>query len=453
MSSVEAPAGGAFARFLTSQGISRPLAWGFVALMLFMVGDGIELSFLSNYLTDGGFSAGQVAGLFSAYGIVVAVSAWLAGALAEAWGPRRVMLLGAVVWIVFEVVFLAFGVMPGNYPVMVFAYAVRAIGYPFFAYGFLVWVTMETPNAVMGKAVGWYWFFNAMGLGVISGYFVAGAIEPLGSLGTLWSALAFVVVATVMVALLVRSRAGAHKISREETVKGLVRSITIMRDRPKVAVGGAVRLINTISYYSFAVFLGVYMVGTVGFSQAQWSSIWGTMLLANVAANLVSGYASDKFGRINVIAWGGGLATAITVLGFYYVPQGLGANFPVIMALGIVYGLALGMYVPLSAVVPLLAPQNKAAAVAVLNLGAGLSNFVGPAVAALVVPLGVAPVVWILAGFYVVGLFLTFLLREPGVEAADHAPGASDTATTDDDARTTTPPPAPTEVDHTGVGR
>jgi len=54
--------------------------------------------------------------------------------------------------------------------------------------------------------------------------------------------------------------------------------------------------------------------------------------------------------------------------------------------------------------------------VAVLNLGAGLSNFAGPAVAGLVGPLGVGPVVWILAGLYLVGIFLTFMLREAGLQ-------------------------------------
>lgn len=402
--------------FLSKQGISRTLGWGFVALMLFMVGDGIELSFLSTYLTERGFGAGEVAALFSAYGIVVAVGAWLAGALAESWGPRRVMLIGAVIWVALELVFLSAGVMQSNYAVMVAAYAVRGFGYPFFAYGFLVWVTMETPDAVMGKAVGWYWFFNALGLGVISGYFVSAFVGTIGEIATLWSSLVFVVVAGLMVAFLVKTRAGRKKVTRAETVEGLRRSITIMKDRPKVAIGGTVRMINTISYYSFAVFLNVYMVLTIGFTIGEWASIWGTMLLANVFANILAGYASDRLGRINVIAWGGGAVTALTVLGFYYVPQAVGANYGIIMALGIIYGLALGMYVPLSAVVPLLAPQHKAAAVAVLNLGAGLSNFAGPALAGLVGPLGVGPVVWILATLYLVGIFLTFMLREAGIE-------------------------------------
>ena len=407
---------GRFSNFLTKQGISAKLAWGFVALMLFMVGDGIELSFLSNYLTDRGFGAGSIATLFSVYGLIVAVAAWLAGALAESWGPRRVMIIGGVIWIALEVVFLVGGVIPGNYTIMLLAYAVRAIGYPFFAYGFLVWVTMETPNEVMGKAVGWYWFFNAMGLGVISGYFVSAVVEPFGALGTLWSAIVFVIVATVMVAVLVKAQKGSRRPTKKETVDGLVKSVTIMAERPKVAVGGVLRLINTMSYYSFAVFLNVYMVQTIGFSQSEWSSIWGTMLFANVLANLISGYASDIFGRLNVIAWGGGLATAITILGFYYVPQSVGANYWIVMIIGIIYGLALGMYVPLSAVVPLLAKEHKAAAVAVLNLGAGASNFVGPVIAGLVPIMGVAPVIWVLAGIYIVGLFLTYLLRAPGIE-------------------------------------
>jgi MFS family permease len=165
----------------------------------------------------------------------------------------------------------------------------------------------------------------------------------------------------------------------------------------------------------------VHMVNVIGFTLPQWQAIWGTMLAANVAANLLAGYASDRFGRINVIAWGGGVGTAVSVLALYYVPTLIGPNVAVVMVIGIVYGLALGMYVPLSAVVPLLAPRHRASAVAVLNLGAGLSNFGGPLLAGLVGPLGIAAVVWILAGLYLLGVVLTFALRVPGVDT-DNAP-------------------------------
>lgn len=68
--------GGGFSRLLAGQGISRTLAWGFIALMLFMVGDGIEQSFLSNYLNSQGVGARSVATLFSVYGLIVAISTW-----------------------------------------------------------------------------------------------------------------------------------------------------------------------------------------------------------------------------------------------------------------------------------------------------------------------------------------------------------------------------------------
>lgn len=412
--------GRGLSRFIAQQGISRPLAWGFVALTLFMVGDGIELSFLSTYLTDRGHDAGSVALLFTVYGIVVALGAWLAGALAEAWGPKRVMVIGGGIWIVFQLVFLLLGVLPDSFAVMLTAYAIRAIGYPLFAYGFLVWVTLSTPSQVLGRAVGWYWFFNVMGLGVISGYFVAGTIDQLGPLGVLWSSLAFVTAGLAIVALLLRSQDGPTTVTAADTLRGLAASITIVGDQPKVGIAGVIRIINTMSYYAFAVFLNVHMVNTIGFTQAQWSSIWGTMLLANIVANLLSGYLSDRLGRVAVVAWAGCFACALSVLALYYAPQVLGAHLPAVMAVGVVYGFALGMFCPLSAIVPLLAPANKGAAIAVLNLGAGLSNFAGPLVAGLVPAVGVAPVIWLLAALYIVGMALTFTLRAPGIEARDH---------------------------------
>lgn len=68
---------------------------------------------------------------------------------------------------------------------------------------------------------------------------------------------------------------------------------------------------------------------------------------------------------------------------------------------------------PLSAIVPLLAPTQKAAAVAILNLGAGLTNAVGPVMARVFPgPLGVAGLMWLPAAVYAAGVGLTLLLRE-----------------------------------------
>ncbi|MCR3718624.1 MULTISPECIES: MFS transporter [Prauserella salsuginis group] len=409
-----------FAGWLERQGIVRSLAWGYVALLLFMVGDGIELGFLGPYLESRGFGAAGVATLISVYGVVVAVAAWLAGALAEAWGPRRVMLIGFTVWVAFEIVFLGFGVVAGNYEVMLLSYGVRGIGYPFFAYGFLVWVTMDTPKAVIGRAVGWYWFASTAGLGVLSSYF-AGAVIPLvGELATMWLSLVFVAAGGVIVLFLVRTRRHEAEAGAWANLRQVARGLTVVRTHPKVGLGGVVRIINTLCFYAFPVFLASHMVNEVGFSLPQWQTIWGTMLFANIIGNVLAGYLGDRIGPVNVVAWFGGLGCVITVLGMYYLPEWLGPNFPVAMIAAILLGLAMAAYVPLSAIVPLLAPTQKAAAVAILNLGAGLSNATGPLLArAFLGPFGVGGMMWLLAGLYAVGIALTFGLRAPELESAD----------------------------------
>ncbi|MFI1014816.1 MFS transporter [Streptomyces sp. NPDC020965] len=400
--------------FLERQGIVRPLAFGFLAVMLFMVGDGIEVGFLSPYLESRGLSGSEVALLWTVYGFVVAVAAWLSGALAEAWGPRRVMLLGLGIWAVFEVLFLTVGVAAGNYPLMLLTFGIRGLGYPFFAYGFLVWIAMETPGDKLNRAVSWYWFASTMGLGVISSYFAGAVIPVIGEMATLWLSLAFVGAGGLLVVFLVRARVVTKPPeSTKESVAKMFGALTIVKTHPRVGVGGVVRLINTLSFYAFVVFLTSHMVNDVGFSTAQWQTIWGTMLLANVAANLLSGYVAGWIGSVNTVAWAGGLGCFVTVLALYYVPEAVGPNFGVTLAVAIVYGLALGAFVPLSAIMPLLAPRHIAGAVAILNLGAGVSQFAGSAIAGLVGPIGIEGTVWVIASVYLVGLVLTFYLKEP----------------------------------------
>src|SRR6478752_1418133 len=91
------------APFIDRLGIYPPLLWGYVGLLLFMIGDGVESGFLSRYLVDHGHSEQRVALVFTVYGITAAIAAWLSGALSDLWGPRQVMTIGLVIWAVFEV--------------------------------------------------------------------------------------------------------------------------------------------------------------------------------------------------------------------------------------------------------------------------------------------------------------------------------------------------------------
>jgi polyol permease family len=404
--SVEMPDGGFWAR----QGIAAHLRWGFVALTLFMVGDGIEAGFLSPFLDERGFTAGQVSLLWGVYGLVVAVASWLAGTLGEVFGPRRVMLVGFTIWVVFEAALL-YALANADYGLMLASFGVRALGYPLFAYGFLVWIAIDTPKALMGKAVGWYWFFSMLGLGVLGSYYAGLVIPMFGELFTLASSLAFVAVAGVMVAVLLKTH-GRRGAERANGLRALLGAFTVLVERPRVGVGGVLRIINTLSFYAFVVFMTTHVVRDVGLPVAQWQTVWGTMLLANVGANVVFGYIGDIVGRARTVAWFGGLGCAVTVLGIYYVPWFLGANYWAIMAVSVLYGAALAGFVPLSAIMPALAPHRVGSAIAILNLGAGISQFLGPVVAGLVTPIGMTGTVWALAGVYVIGIALAHLLRD-----------------------------------------
>jgi MFS family permease len=103
------------------------------------------------------------------------------------------------------------------------------------------------------------------------------------------------------------------------------------------------------------------MVREIGLSTTEWQTVWGTMMLVNVLANVLFGYLGDIVGRVPTIAWFGGLGCAISVLGLYYVRELFGANFWAIMAVAAMYGLCLAGFVPLSAVMPSLAPIALAA--------------------------------------------------------------------------------------------
>lgn len=397
-------------------GIYPPLTWGFVGLLLFMIGDGVESGYLSRYLVDRGFSEQSVAVVFTVYGVTAAVAAWLSGALSDLWGPRQVMALGLGIWVVFEVAFLLLGVAPGNYPMILLMYALRGFGYPLFAFGFLVWVTAATPPSRLGTAVGWFWFAFTGGLPTLGSLLASYSVPRIGHYPTLWCSLGLVVVGGLIALLGLHEPTGRRRLAPagEDPIKTLISSVSIAWRRPKTGIGCVVRIINTAPEFGFLVFLPIYFTRTVGFSETQWLRMLSFMFLSNIIWNLLFGIIGDRFGWRQTVALFGGAGSAITTLLLYYTPHTLGANYPMAVLAGVLYGATLAGYVPLSALMPSLAPEHKGAAMSVLNLGAGASTWVGPAIVALLLPsAGVAGLMWIFAVMYAVSGVLALFLTLP----------------------------------------
>ena len=396
--------------------IPRELVWGYVGLLVFMMGDGVESGYLAHYLHGEGVSPGRVALMFTVYGAFAAMGARYSGALADVWGSRLVMWIGLIAWTIFQVLFLGFALPAKNFPAMLVSYGFRGIGYPLFAYGFLVLITMATTPKRLGSAVGWYWFAFSAGLPTLGALFASVLIPYVGQYVTFWCSLGMVIAGGIvaLVGLPRGTKLPASSRPKGKTRDSLLSSITIAWEKPKTLIGCIVRMINTAAQFGFLVFLPTFFTTTVGLFLSQWLQLLSCMFLANMIANLLSGIVGDKLGWRHTVAYVGGMGCTITTLLLYYVPVAHRGNFPLALAVAVLYGATLAGYVPLSAIMPLLAPENKGAAISMLNLGAGLSTLLGPAIVALFLgPLGVEGVMWIFAGLYGISALLALFLTLP----------------------------------------
>ncbi len=337
---------------LDKLGIPRQLAWGYLGILVFMMGDGMEQGWLSPYLIERGLTMQQSATLFTMYGVTIAISSWFSGVLAESFGTKKTMFAGLIFYLLGTFGFIGYA-LPGLHNVaMLLTYALRGFGYPLFAYSFLIWITYCSPQKSLGKAVGWFWFVFTGGLVVLGSYYSSWSILRIGYMNTLWSALGWVLIGAFFALVLVKDKTpkginGNLRMKLKELVKGL----TIVRDEPKVFLGGLVRVINTTAQFAFPVFLPTYLAAH-GFTTTEWLQIWGTIFTSNIIFNLIFGFVGDSLGWRNTVIWFGGVGCGLSTLLFYYSPQLFNDNFWAVMAAGVLWGALLAGYVPLSALVP-----------------------------------------------------------------------------------------------------
>lgn len=400
--------------FLDKAGIPKHLGWGYLGILIFMMGDGVEQGWLSPYLLEKGMTIQQSATLFTVYGITIAISSWFSGVLAEGYGPRKTMLLGLLLYILGTIGFVGYGLKDLDYPIMLMTYAIRGFGYPLFAYSFLVWITYRSPEKSLGRAVGWFWFVFTGGLNVLGAYYSSWAIIHLGYLDTLWSSIFWVLVGAFFAIVLNKDKFRTKELQNTGTkAQELMKGLTIVKKEPKVLLGGIVRIINTTAQFAFPVFLPTYLAG-YGFSTTEWLQIWGTIFTSNILFNLIFGFVGDRLGWRNTIMWFGGVGCGISTLLFYYAPQFAEGNFWVVLLPGMLWGAFLAGYVPLSALVPSLVKKDKGAAMAILNLGAGLPVFIGPLIVGVFIGyIGNEGVVWILSALYFLSAVLTKFIVLP----------------------------------------
>jgi polyol permease family len=424
-----APGGRAREGLLDRVGLPRPLLWGYIGLALFMIGDGVETNILAPYLTgDHGFSIPLVGTLVTVYGIAVAVAAFLSAALSDLWGPRRVMMIGAGIWVVFNLLFLTVALTSSNVMLIFITYGLRGLGYPFFAYGFLVWITATANPKHLASSIGWFYVAFTAGLPTLGALVATGALDifHLSMYETLWVSLVLVVVGALVAFIGVKEKIGRKPLvdNPEEVVKVLTYGLKLLATKPKVLLVALTRMINSIPTYGMAIFFPALFVDRFDWTIGQFLILTTVIYAVNIPFNLVFGALGDRFGWSRTVTWFGAALCAVSMIALYVVPvyaigQGWPFAYGLTLIVGAIFGIGLAGFVPLSAIAVSLAPQQPGAAMSSYNLGIGAAVFAGPLLVALLYgTLGALGLVILFAALYLVAAVMASVLRgtQPGFD-------------------------------------
>ncbi|MCT9622601.1 MFS transporter [Curtobacterium sp. C2H10] len=407
-------------------GIPRPLALGFLAVLVFMTGNGVESNFITPHMVAVlGSPEATVATIVTFYSLAALVGSYVSGALADLIGPRRVMILGFAVWVVFEVLFLvALGL--GSVPFAAVAYAIRGFGYPLFAFAFLVWVNITTPVERNGSAVGWFYVAFTGGLPTLGSLFAIGAIPvfgggTVGETGAMIASIGLVVIGFLILLFGVRLPNGFSRIAPEgeSAWRVLTSGIRLTATRPKILMGFLVRLINTAPEFGMFVILPAVIANERGWGQSRWLLMTVCVYATNILVNALFGWVGDKIGWQRTVKWFGIVGSALGLIAWWYVPQlvpaGSDWGYVLSVVAGCVFGCLLAGFVPMGAIMPALAPEHKGAAMAMYTTAAGGAAFLGTGVVAAVLALGGGgqAVTWTFVGLYACAFVMIHFLKVP----------------------------------------
>jgi MFS family permease len=207
-------------------GIPYPLRWGFVGVLVFMIGHGVESGFVAPHIGKALSDDAIVPTIVAMYGVAVIVASYMSGALSDLFGPRRVMALGFAIWVVFEACFLvSLGLQ--STPLVLLSYFFRGFGYPLFAFSFLVWINSVVPSKRNGAAVGWFYVMFTGGLPTFGSLYAVILIPVFGGgdKGETWtmaSSTLLVAAGFLIVWFGVKERTGRTRLAPEDESAGAV---------------------------------------------------------------------------------------------------------------------------------------------------------------------------------------------------------------------------------------
>lgn len=396
--------------FPTSSGI------GLISVVLFVIGDGIEAVWITDYLhTDIGYTSAQASGVYTCYGIVVAIAAFCSGALCDAIGPKRVMLIGLVSFLVFDALFITVGLPSGHLALLMLFYGLRGFGYPMLAYGFLTWMMLVTPAARQSSASGWFWFAFSLGMQTIGAWLSSLLLPLTGGIATLWVGWALAAVGGGCTLWFLHNAPKSSETKGLSVLAALRSGTSIVWRRRKVCIGGIIKVINLAGQYGLQAYYLIYISQVHHMDRSVAISEFTIFGLACIIGDVAWGIAGDRIGWHRTLRAFATPLCALSLAYLYLIPFVTGPNVAIV-ALGMIgMGIGLSAHVPTTPLIMAHAAPETANALAILNLGAGLGAFVGPAIVTLLINSAgsYAAVAFNLAGLYVISWILLSFMRHP----------------------------------------
>lgn len=382
-------------KFLDRIGIPSVLKWGFLGLLLFTTGLGVESNFITPHLVAMlGSTEATISVVLTFYALACLVASYLSGALSDLWGPKKVMTLGFAIYIIFEIAFL-FSIQTGNLALVGIAYFFRGLGYPLFAFSFLVWVNITSLKSKAGAAIGWFYVMFTGGMPTLGSLVAIGGIQLFGGgtqgeTGAMWISTALSTAGFLLVFFGCHEEKGKRRIAPagETTSQVLFSGIRLTFTNRKVLQGFLIRLINTAPEFGMFIIMPAVISTTLGWGQSRWLLMTVCVYAGNILFNAFFGDLGDRIGWVNTVRWFGVFASAVSLLAWWYVPHWVpaGSTWGYVLSVicGVAFGICLAGFVPMGAILPENAPDHRGAAMAMYTTAAGGAQFLGSAVVAVV---------------------------------------------------------------------
>jgi len=390
----------------------------YLGLLIFMIGDGVEIGYLSPFLVSAGQTEHFVALIFTVYGLVAAIGAWFSGLLCDVFSSRTIMTAGLTLWVVPQILFLFIAIPSHSDALLLLTYGLRGAGYPLFAYGLLTLLVKSVEKKRLGLAVGLFWFCFTCGLPTLGSVVAEMLLPHYGQYVTLWIAL----LAVASGGVIALSNMGHTRHQSAITSAGwndvrdtLGLTLVLVRKNPSLGLACVVRAINSSAAHGIIVFMPFYFTTTLGLTSGNWIRFLEIIFGSNIIFNLVIGFVSDFISWRKTIIWFGSIGSALTCVGMYWLPALYAhTSLPLVYLSAALFGMTLAGYVPLSALTPSLLPKNQGIAMSLLNLGAGSSAWIGPFIVYLFKSsVGTVGIIYIYAGLFLLSAILTAFIKLP----------------------------------------